>query len=245
MKYLASLVASLMLLTVVGVAPVSAGKVTEFPNNVTIKRDVGSESRVPSYWENEFPGFDCKKHKTNERLLFPAIAGLKVKTIYKGSGWHNIYHGNVYATEVYGYKWVGPKGERIKTKWAFGFSHKFSCVKREEPKGPEGDAYVKKYGPKGDPWYRFTFFNPRTDGAANATCKAVFEGRNGKRVVRRKLVDGQGWKSPWMWVRGSTQVRMVCFEGGERAFGPRTFRSAPPGYYGPLYREYQIGYFPL
>lgn len=113
-----------------------------------------------------------------------------------------------------------------------------------EPKGPDQNAYIKHYGPKGDPWYRFTFFNPRDDAASNATCKVIFEGRDGTRVVKRKLVDGQGWKSPWMWVKGNTVVKEVCFEGGERAF-TRTFRSAAPGYYGPLYRNYTIGYFVL
>ena len=146
--------------------------------------------------------------------------------------------------------WLAPLGLDMRGTVTAAFTlgnNKISKTKTlvcGEPKGPEQNAYVRHYGPKGDPWYRWTFFNPRDDAASNATCKVIFQGREGTRVIKRKLSDGQGFKTPWVWVRGNTQVREVCYEGGELAYR-NTFRTAAPGYYGPLYHGFNRGYFPL
>lgn len=107
-----------------------------------------------------------------------------------------------------------------------------------EPKGPDPEMYGRKFGPSGDPFYRFVFFNP---GETNGTC---FVKVNGSILLKKRIPAGQGFKTGWRFITGGSHVKMACWSDGERVWH-QSFRAAPPGYYGPLYRGYQRGYFPL
>lgn len=224
MKRIATLLALMMALALAGSA--SAGN--------------DSDKNHADYWETN--GWTCKKFEGNDatKLTFAPFGGFtKYRLILKGGSKFNDGDGfRVIINPAFPNTWYDNPTAGTRT-----ISHYIVCGKHKETTSP-GNAYVKSYGPKGDPWYRFTFFNPASRDRDNATCKVVFTGRDGQRVVRRKLSDGQGYKTRWLFVRGSTRVRMVCYEGGQLVF-KRTFRSAPGGYYGPLYYGYRAGYFKL
>lgn len=116
-------------------------------------------------------------------------------------------------------------------------SHYVWCGKSPNPPvGGGGEMYGKAYGPKGDPWYRFTFWNS-TD--ASGTC---FVKVNGDIIFKKPIPAGAGFKTGWRFVPGYARVQMACWQGGEKVWGNR-FRAAPPGYYGPLWFGYTRGYF--
>ena len=216
MKYLATLVATLMLLTVVGVAPAMAHSDTP-----TVQQ-WNKEMNQPTYWENRFDGFDCRKIEGRQRLV--GIPEAKYKTIVKGATWVNIYHRLANPPHVH-----TPNGDR-------DISWTTICSKRGDPRGPEAAFFGKAYGPKGDPWYRFTFWNR---GETTGTC---FVKVNGDTIFKKRINEGYGFKTGWRFIPGYSKVNMACWSGGKKVWGKR-FTAAAPGYYGPLYYGYTKGYF--
>lgn len=226
--------ALLLVATLIGGSTVSAHNA-----NPTIEQWDNAMNQ-PSYW-----GGNCIKWDAEDSPpVYPAIYTV-YKTIVKGGQWVNIYNRAANPPHVHGFL----HGERKN----FGISWTTICLKKvqptptptppptEPPKGPDASAVVKILGPKGDPWYRFVMKNT---GDTPVTCVAHFEGRNGHRTVSRRLAPDTGFRSAWMWVRGNTRIVASCWSGGERIFRV-VKRSAPPGYYGPLWFGYNRGYFPL
>lgn len=187
---LATLISAVMVLMVAGVAPVAAGEVDSFPNGVTVLKWPGSVTNHVNYWENKFPGYDCRKYESNERIVMPAVVGLKVKTIYKGGQWNNVWNYNKWTNNVYGWK----NGQ----KWAFGFSHKFVCTKKTAPKK------ILRYGgrilgPCGDPFYTARIWN---SGRSTRPVAIILEVRGGRTLWKRVLQPGQSIKPRVQWVAG-------------------------------------------
>ena len=207
---------------------------TAFPSSVVTADNNG----MPTTWDRtaewRADGWTCYRvNEESEDLTFsPSPTYDRYRIILKGGSkfWNGTFRRTIYNAQP-GTTYAGEQD----------ISHYVWCGKDTTPPPPppptggSGDVSARLLGPKGDPWYRVVVKN-FTDETVRVTWR--YNGRDGIRKVRKSIPAGCVWKSGWHFVTGNTMTWVQDNTNRDRLF---TRRSAPPGYYGPLYFGYRKG----
>lgn len=197
-----------------------------------------SDKNHADYWETN--GWTCKKFEGNDatKVKFAPFGGFtKYRLILKGGSKFNDGDGfRVIINPAFPNTWYDNPTAGTRT-----ISHYIVCGKHKETAGPKHLVNIDIIGPKGDPWFRFILKNTSDTGNKSATCRIFV---NGKRIVGPvTMQDGWGYKTGWKYVKPYSNIKVVCWSGGKKFVTRKN--SGPGGWYGPLYRGFTTGFFPL